>query len=1554
MGNRGQKRLEMAVDLPDDKRACSSLDFRPSTSGSSVQTHLNSTNSTPETQHNDMDTSSSASASSRSEGEPEKDSGYGSCDSDDADPRHSGLREYQRRRSSGDHGKLRSILVSLNDEGDPSRQLVALTELCEVLSFGTEDSLSSMMVDSLSPVLVKLARYENNPDIMLLAIRGITYLCDVFPRSSGLLVRHDAIPALCQRLMAIEYLDVAEQCLQALEKISRDQPLACLQAGAIMAVLTYIDFFSMSIQRVALSTVVNICKKLPSECPSPFMEAVPVLCNLLQNEDQQLVESVATCLIKIVERVSQSSEMLDELCRHGLICQATHLVNLNTRTSLSQPVYNGLIGLLGKISSGSIVAFKTLYELNISSIIKDILSTYDLSHGMSSPLIVDGHCNQVHEVLKLLNELLPTSSGDQSVQMVLEKQSFLVDHPDLLQKFGMDILPMLIKVVNSGANIYVCYGCLSVIKKLLYLSKSDMLVELLKSANIPSFLAGVFTRKDYHVLILALEIAEIILQKLSDTFLNAFVKEGVFFAIDALLTPEKCSQSLFPVFSGIHPCSNSSQKSSGREVLRCLCYAFDTGLSSSAPEPGTCKHDKDSVHNLAKRIRTNYFSPELFNSEKGLTDILQNLRTSSAALCDLMGMCTSNDALAQNEEKFYCLLHQIMEKLNGSEPISTFEFIESGIVKSLVNYLSNGLYLRDDMELPGAYSILYAVEKRFEVLARLFLASSDIPSQDLPLSILVRKLQSALSSLENFPVILSHAFKYRNSLVTVPYGRCTNHPSLRVRFMRGDGETCLCDFSEDLVTVDPFSSLDSIEGFLWPKVSIKGSEDAGSSAQAMDHMNSQPLHLPSEANTVQSERPESMSTELPPVKHDSMSADLPEIQGVVANVQALASEIAVTLRQSNPGDVQPLPENHAGCSNEHAPSKLMFFLEGQKLDRTLTLYQAILQQQIKADNEILTGARVWSQVYTITYRRAIASEHYDPQGCHHLGQQSHVLDKLEANYASFFSSMFACELASDVDKSSPIYDILFLLKCLEGVNRFTFHLTSHERILAFSEGRIGNLDDLRVGIRRLQQNDFVCNKLTEKLEQQMRDSSAVSIGGMPLWCNQLMASCPFLFSFEAKCKYFRLAAFGARQIQPHSPHHNNPGASSDRRSATGGVPRKKFLVCRDRILESAAEMMEQHAHSKALLEVEYNEEVGTGLGPTLEFYTLVSHEFQKSGFGMWRDDHSSFSIKGGSRAEDSDTVMSPFGLFPRPWSCAINTSDGVQLSDISKKFVLLGQVVAKSLQDGRVLDLPFSRAFYKLILGKELTLYDIQSFAPELGRALLEFQALVNRKKYWESTYGETSANRPDSSFRNTRVEDLYLDFTLPGYPEYVLASGTDHNMVNMNNLEDYVALVVDATIHTGIYKQVEAFKSGFCQVFSIKHLQNFTEEELERLLCGERDIWTFNDLLDHIKFDHGYTASSPPIVSLLEIIQEFDNEQRRAFLQFVTGAPRLPPGGLASLNPKLTIVRKHCSNCVDADLPSVMTCANYLKLPPYSSKERMKEKLLYAITEGQGSFHLS
>ena len=128
--------------------------------------------------------------------------------------------------------------------------------------------------------------------------------------------------------------------------------------------------------------------------------------------------------------------------------------------------------------------------------------------------------------------------------------------------------------------------------------------------------------------------------------------------------------------------------------------------------------------------------------------------------------------------------------------------------------------------------------------------------------------------------------------------------------------------------------------------------------------------------------------------------------------------------------------------------------------------------------------------------------------------------------------------------------------------------------------------------------------------------------------------------------------------------------------------------------------------------------------------------------------------------------------------------------------------------------------------------------------------------------------------------------------------------------------------------------------------------------------------LTECITFDHGYNTQSPPVKNFCDILSGFNGDQQRAFMRFVTGAPRLPPGGLAALQPRLTVVCKQPSSAVglgadsppvaagtplaDGDLPSAMTCASYLKLPPYSCKEIMSERLIYAMTEGQGSFDLS
>lgn len=53
-----------------------------------------------------------------------------------------------------------------------------------------------------------------------------------------------------------------------------------------------------------------------------------------------------------------------------------------------------------------------------------------------------------------------------------------------------------------------------------------------------------------------------------------------------------------------------------------------------------------------------------------------------------------------------------------------------------------------------------------------------------------------------------------------------------------------------------------------------------------------------------------------------------------------------------------------------------------------------------------------------------------------------------------------------------------------------------------------------------------------------------------------------------------------------------------------------------------------------------------------------------------------------------------------------------------------------------------------------------------------------------------------------------------------------------------------------------------------------------------------FLALVDVVKADHGFQSESRAFKNLLEVMSEFSKEERRQFLQFITGSPKLPIGG--------------------------------------------------------------
>ncbi|XP_076926012.1 E3 ubiquitin-protein ligase UPL3-like [Bidens hawaiensis] len=735
-----------------------------------------------------------------------------------------------------------------------------------MLAIGTKDSLIGFPVDLFVPVLGGLLNYESNPNIMLLAARAIiTHLCDVLPSSCVVAVQYGAVSCFVARLLTIEYMDLAEQSLQALKKISLENPTACLRAGALMAVLSYLDFFSTGIQRVALSTAANMCKKLPSDAADFVMEAVPLLTNLLQYHDVKVLEHASICLTRIVEAFAASSDKLDELCNHGLVTQTASLISISSsgggQASLTQSTYTGLIRLLSTCASGSSLCSKTLMLLVISGILKDILSGSGVVATMSVSPALTRPSEQIFEIVSLINELLlplprgiiffsattKPSAGSSGKQEVTDAsvssghEKLVPDQPELLHQFGMDLLPVLIQIYGSSVNVPVRHKCLSVIGKLMYFSTKDMIQSLLGVTNISSFLAGVLAWKDPQVLLHSLQIADILMEKLLETFSKLFVREGVVHAIDTLILSD----------SSINKDTESIPGSSTRlrRNRRRLGGTPNVDVTSENPQNAPVEASNVSssipiaVSSSAKSFKDKYFSSVPGSDEVGVTDDLLNLKNLCIKLGALTYDCKSKgkskasgyqfvDFSPTKEESLLKMITEMLEELSKRDGVSTFEFIGSGVVDALLNYLTCGCFFKEKVLESSLTKLSQQAMKRYKSFISISLRYGLNESNLTPMSVLVLKLQNALTSLERFPVVLSHGSRSSTS-GRLSYGVGATSRPFKLRLCRSHGEKSLRDYSSNILLIDPFANLAAVEEFIWSRIQHgESSQNKSSSSPA--------------------------------------------------------------------------------------------------------------------------------------------------------------------------------------------------------------------------------------------------------------------------------------------------------------------------------------------------------------------------------------------------------------------------------------------------------------------------------------------------------------------------------------------------------------------------------------------------------------------------------------------------------------------------------------------------------------------------------------------------
>lgn len=1640
---------------------------------------------------------------------------------------------------SGMSSRLRDILNNLRQIDNPTMQMIALEELSNLLLVSNEDNLSGQFSpDPYVKELVALMQPnpitgEENPEIMLLACRCIANLMEALRGSVANVVYGGAVPVLCQKLLDIQYIDVAEQALSTLSKISIDFPGAIVREGGLTACLQFLDFFATSTQRTAVTTAANCCRNIPHDSFPVIRDVMPILLNVLSSHDQKVVEQGCLCVTRVINSFKHSPDKLEQLVDVPLLKAILGLLLPGTTNLIGANIHTEFLRVLAIVARASPRLAAELLKLDVVDTLYQILTgvsppseTADAASKIDSVVIMQALIHrpreQVYETLNVICELLPRPklAGDMDAEIyddlgkhvthdeahshssskTEKRRKLLEDCKQETRRFATILLPTLTDAYSSTVNLSVRQKVLIAQLKILSNLETSVIEDALRPVPYASFLASILSQEDHPSLVMfALQASELLFERLEDIYQYQFHREGVIGEIKKLADR--------PVHSG--PKSFTTGGSEGQDVVVSAhegngdtTKADSVASAHSQSESGgdgeteegeeeeeeddegdgdgdgdpededndddhdeediasRHRHDLDELQGSDSSDEEDVPSPlaiagisdlvvmrakkflEKYDTAKGreLKERASDIRTDLHKLANDIEAFYSQPRQLESSNKLFTRLASYFDG-DALEIITSSELLDSGIIRVLVQVLS------EDISSAHNTARAHFVSAFMEPNNRSKVRTTSAVSTSTPFSVLIQKLQDLLSRAEHFEVLTvnNNASENNRSSSTSMLSR-----QLRLRLSASADSDIPPAYREMIVSIHAIATFKALDDYLRPRFSasdrpasaqrrrdllqqlanarlaqLSGAAESGlfspfgqeigapATPANSDPLTAMQLSTRTKQQSEERESPldkkpveksnrkrstrrnQASSSKIPPASAPELSTEnagdnlecadekvlkddnAPDGEGdgaLEAFVEGLEEDLSdedapepgavnmeigssgkVTARQEDgtrvftpqpgtpiPGSTRPpssgqspgpspatgagRPSYAAALASTPQDWHIEFSIDGKVIPNNTTIYRAVHHNHEQPPDQL--SRTIWSGVHTVKFRKVRGPP---PE-----------LSSLPV-WGQSQKQGSADGLPTSLDGHPITSSILSLLRILHELN--------------------ANLDEIRDLIGQSGPNvcheslaSFINTKLTAKMNRQLEEPLIVASNCLPEWSEDLARSFPFLFPFETRHLFLQSTSFGYSRSMIR--WQNNQSENDDRRDRRrddrpllGRPQRQKVRISRHRILESAMKVMDMYGASPSVLEVEYFEEVGTGLGPTLEFYSSVSKEFSKKKLKMWRENDSS---------QNDHFAFGRNGLFPAPMSEAdIRGEAGKKLLLL---FKILGKFVARSMLDSRIIDISFSPTFFRVggISTAVPSIGLLRTIDRDLANSLAQLQQFVKAKTKIELDSSLTKAEKAHAidniTIHDARVEDLMLDFTLPGYPGIELIENGSNVAVTIDNVQKYIDRVLDLSLGSGVRPQIEAFQTGFSQVFSYSSLKAFTPDELVMLFGRVEEDWSMETLMDSVKADHGYNMDSKSVKNLLQTMSELTPAQRRDFLQFVTGSPKLPIGGFKSLTPMFTVVCKPSEPPYSSDdyLPSVMTCVNYLKLPDYSSQEVLKARLFVAIREGQGAFHLS
>ncbi|XP_071401090.1 probable E3 ubiquitin-protein ligase HERC3 [Centroberyx affinis] len=260
-----------------------------------------------------------------------------------------------------------------------------------------------------------------------------------------------------------------------------------------------------------------------------------------------------------------------------------------------------------------------------------------------------------------------------------------------------------------------------------------------------------------------------------------------------------------------------------------------------------------------------------------------------------------------------------------------------------------------------------------------------------------------------------------------------------------------------------------------------------------------------------------------------------------------------------------------------------------------------------------------------------------------------------------------------------------------------------------------------------------------------------------------------------------------------------------------------------------------------------------------------------------------------------------------------------------EKYFLFGVLCGLALYNQSVIHLPFPVALFKKLVNVEPSLEDMMEFSPVIGKSL----------QYILEDYVDDDIENLDMYFSvdwdGTEVE---LDPQNPGKP------------VTSQNKKEFVDAYVNHGFNTSVEEVFEEFRRGFFTVCDLDVVKLLRPEELKGLLVG-KETYDWAKLKQNTVYEGGYHDRHPTILMFWEVFEELTEDQKKAFLLFVTGFARVPILGMDQVRMRVCVLYRSTQQY----FPEALTCHSILELPLYSTKEMMQARLTEALSHNRGFF---